>query len=434
MRVLGIVLLTLVLMPLASPTPAALADCPGNILANPGFEEGFSERGAGEVTVANGWTPFWDPGPLSIGGHECGNMRPEFKGEDGARYGYRRIHEGHWAQKWFNSYGHHRAGIYQQVNVATGSKLSFSAWVEAWSSQADDPAISTDGGYTAKIGIDPTGGTDRNSPNVVWSPDSQPLDTWVQLKVEATAKAGTITVFLFGEPQWCLKHNDVYFDDTCLVAQAPPPPPTARPQPTNTPAPTNTPEPTPTDTPPPSPTPTDTPEATPTPIVGAIRVLTFEDRNGNGTRDAGEPLLVGAQVALTNRQRAPIASKMSVGDSQFVTFEGLQPGNYIVEEQDPPGYVSTSPNQCAVTVVGGSTLELYFADRFEPSPTPTRQPEPTQAPVQLPAEQPPAPPPSYQPLQPSGNVFESFYNISGILLAAFALILPFGLKALRDRL
>jgi len=59
MRMVGILLLTVVLMPLVSLVPVASADCPGNVLRNPGFEEGFSERGAGEVTVANGWEPFW---------------------------------------------------------------------------------------------------------------------------------------------------------------------------------------------------------------------------------------------------------------------------------------------------------------------------------------------------------------------------------------
>jgi len=39
------------------------AQCPSNAVVNAGFEDGYSERGAGEVVVANGWTPWWQEGP-----------------------------------------------------------------------------------------------------------------------------------------------------------------------------------------------------------------------------------------------------------------------------------------------------------------------------------------------------------------------------------
>ena len=43
--------------------PLSQAGCSGNVLVNPGFEEGFSDRGAGEVSVANGWFPWYQDGP-----------------------------------------------------------------------------------------------------------------------------------------------------------------------------------------------------------------------------------------------------------------------------------------------------------------------------------------------------------------------------------
>ena len=54
----AILLIALLLLTgLVSPGFASHADCPGNALVNPGFEEGFSDRGAGEVSIAIGWFP-----------------------------------------------------------------------------------------------------------------------------------------------------------------------------------------------------------------------------------------------------------------------------------------------------------------------------------------------------------------------------------------
>jgi hypothetical protein len=153
--------------------PSVSADCPGNALTNGGFEGGFSTRGAGEVEVAKGWTPYWQDGPNTGDGY---NHRPEYKPEDANRYGRRRVREGNFAQKWGTVFATHKGGIYQQVNVQVGSNLTLTAWAQAWSSQEDDPAVSKNGRYFLSVGIDPTGGTDFASPNVVWSPRDTTLD------------------------------------------------------------------------------------------------------------------------------------------------------------------------------------------------------------------------------------------------------------------
>ena len=56
-----LVAITLAALTLLAPLSAPSTDVEGqtiNLLLNPGFEDGFSERGAGEVTVANGWFPW----------------------------------------------------------------------------------------------------------------------------------------------------------------------------------------------------------------------------------------------------------------------------------------------------------------------------------------------------------------------------------------
>ncbi len=404
-----------------------LAQCPGSAAVNSGFEEGFSERGAGEVTVANGWQPWWQQGPFENDGY---NHRPEYKAEDAARFGRRRVRNGNWAQKMFNTYSTHHAGLRQQINVPAGSVVTLQAWGQAWSSGEDDANVSKGGAYALSVGIDPTGGTDFNSGNIAWSPRSSALDQWVELKVQARAQAGTVTLYLRGDAEYRLKHNDAYFDDVCVTVvrpTAPPPAPTKRPAPTNTPEPTATPEP----TVEPSPTLAPTEPATPTPMPGSIRVFVFEDRDGDGVRDAEESVLAGAKVELLNAQRTPVASHVTDGSDGY-TFEGLVPGSYLVVETDPPGYTSTSPNEWGVALAPGTQFDVTLADRFAPSPTPTRQPTtaPT-APPQPTAVPPTAPAPTPT---PASHAAGGLGNLSGILVAVLALALPITLRVLKARI
>lgn len=402
------------------------AECPGNILLNPSFEEGFSERGAGEVKVANGWQPFWQDGPFQNEGY---NRRPEYQPEEGPRFGYRRIKDGHWAQKMFNTFATHHAGVFQQINVPPGSTVRLTAWAQAWSSVKDDPATSSGGKYYMSVGIDPTGGTNFNAPTIVWSAPSTALDQWVQLSVEAKAQAGTVTVFLRGDAEWRVKHNDVYFDDACVTYSAPPPP---TPKPTNTPTPTFTPTPTPVPTP--TPEPAVTSEAPP-PLqeTGSIRLVVFDDQNGNGLRDEGEPLVSGAEITLGYMQGSTLASWVTDASAGPFLLEGLQPGNYVIREKDPPGYISETPNEWAITVLGGTQLEVQFADRVGPTPTFTPQPTPTKPPEVAPT----APAPQPAPTQPSAPTSESdpldrlreaVRGLSGLLVAVVAFILPLAVR------
>jgi len=157
------------------------------------------------------------------------------------------------------------------------------------------------------VGIDPTGGTDPQSPNVVWSPElwKQKRASGETLLVSAAAKSSTITVFIRAKNPQPHGQDQVFIDVASLNVdpnQPPQPPPTDTPVPatntpvraaaaptkvrvpptatpapatatppptatnTATPSPTNTPAPTDTATPiPPTPTPTRTPRPTPTP-------------------------------------------------------------------------------------------------------------------------------------------------------------------------
>jgi hypothetical protein len=192
--------------------------------------------------------------------------------------------------------GTFKVGIYTQVAVNSGSGYRASI---AWGAPNAPDA------FGRQLGIDPTGGTDPNSPTVIWGPmhwgegrilNYPPPD--VNIDVRARAINSTITVFVMVDHPTSTGDNIILLDAIALYPDESAPavelPPTETPTPeapaekaveaaaapqaaevyvapTDTPTPTDTPLPTatatatPTDTP--TPTPTATATATPSPTT-----------------------------------------------------------------------------------------------------------------------------------------------------------------------
>lgn len=218
----------------------ALAQQP-NLLTNPGFESPFvqqcchTEQGFdpnapyAEVQVANGWTAYWvQPDSSAAFPSYCDyNIapitcqpyhRPEFRDLATAP---ERIHSGANAQKYFTFYSTHLAGLYQQMTGAIpGQAYRFTVYMQAWSTDSSVPGASSSGDQAMGLqaGIDPNGGTDPFSANIIWGQTFNPLDTWQQVGVDAVAASSTITVFTRSWPRLALRHVDVYVDDASLTA------------------------------------------------------------------------------------------------------------------------------------------------------------------------------------------------------------------------
>lgn len=267
---------------LAVTAPVAAQQGPTNLLVNGDFEAwdwdnpGWPwQDGIPEVQVVPGWRAYYvDTAPDGVPMPQQWK-RPEFRDVKAAEFSYR-VHGGLLAQKYFTFGGQHIAGLYQQVgNIAPGTPLRFSIYMHTWSCMTTAEAwnICPTGSKSnspspmhTKVGIDPYGGTNPWSPNVVWSSEIDAYDQWTLFQVDAVAQAGTVTVFTYSYADWFDNvfriHNDVYIDDGSLVAldEAPatatpdatpetPVAPTETPdpnEPTATPAPTHTPAPTPT--------------------------------------------------------------------------------------------------------------------------------------------------------------------------------------------
>jgi len=166
------------------------------------------------------------------------------------------------------------------------------------------------------------------------------------------------------------------------------PTPAYSPTPTSTSTPTSTPTNTPTVTNTPTATSTFTPTPTSTPTVGAISGLVYDDLNRNGFRNTGEPPLAGALITLYDTQGHSLGSMTTQADGMFL-FSGLLPGDYVVEETDPPGYESIyNDNVVGVRVAANATTFVTFGDQRVFTPTPTSTPTPTPTPTWTPTPTP----------------------------------------------
>lgn len=103
------------------------------------------------------------------------------------------IYEGLNAVRWRSQDSPFDAGLRQTITVPDPSgTITFDAW-----GLIETPATGPVADMTLRIGIDPTGGDNPDSPDVVWSSASAPAD-FTQWSVSAPAQGSTATVFLRG--------------------------------------------------------------------------------------------------------------------------------------------------------------------------------------------------------------------------------------------
>ncbi len=218
-----------------------------NLLVNGGFEAGFTSlAGTQPRSVATGWTPWNAPRTASMASYQ--NTSPKYFAASAANANgvVPRVRSGSDAQIYYAFYETFDGGIYQQITgITPGTELRFSVYAYVWSTTFDDPNVSEEPGSVAfRVGIDPTGGTDALSSNVVYSTPTVAYDAYRQSSVIVRATGSTVTVFIrasIGEP---VQYTYIYLDDALLspttVAVVSTSTPTRVP-PTNTPQPSATP-------------------------------------------------------------------------------------------------------------------------------------------------------------------------------------------------
>ena len=189
------------------------------------------------VQVPLGWAGWWlppnhdesDPDFYSNYPYQCVKgiapvncvvwHNPEFRDTAGGPREPSRKVAGDNSQKYFTFFSLHEAGLYQVVGgIRPGARLRFSVYMQAWSTDTNDP-LHSEGQPTMglKVGIDPYGGVNPWSPSIVWSDVTEAFDQWELFTVEAVAQSDRVTVFTRSRPYFALEHNDVYVDEASLV-------------------------------------------------------------------------------------------------------------------------------------------------------------------------------------------------------------------------
>lgn len=110
---------------------------------------------------------------------------------------------------------------------------------------------------------------------------------------------------------------------------------------------------------------------------GQFWVQAFEDRNGNGTRDAGEPFLTrGVSVDLLNADGVVMASgtldDAPFANQGFIGFLYLAPGSYVAVITSPDLTATTSERVPVTITAGASPVTVPFgAQRAATGETPS---------------------------------------------------------------
>jgi hypothetical protein len=177
-----------------------------NLTQNWGFEEGFKANGVGV-----GWNHF-----VLYGNVTFANTIQYFW--PGAEHT-----EGETSQLLISKTAF-STGLYQQIGGVTVGKPygAKAAMLTLFESSAPP---TNDGTMQKLVGIDPYGGINPDSPQVVWSPvDDHDEAPWVDEKVAAVAKSSTITLFVRVNCLQPVSHpslDNQVFIDAVMLAEAP---------------------------------------------------------------------------------------------------------------------------------------------------------------------------------------------------------------------
>jgi hypothetical protein len=303
---------------------------PNQLLQNCDFSQGL-----------NGWQTFIEGGQVSVSTVDGGAC-----------------HSPLCPAAFFVSNGSFVGGLYQQVPATPGVTY----WANAtW--LVFEPAGKVDNAVGRRVGIDPTGGADPASPNVVWSQDlwrsfeSCEFKICPELQVSATAENSTITVFVRIEDTWKERRDEFSFvpepffgmeeqfwlDDVGLIPVGAAPAPTPEP-PTPTPVPV-----VPTDTPLP---PTETP-------VPAPQVSESSSAEGTAVAQAATPTPVPPTATPTLTPTPTPSPTVTPTVTPSPTFTPLPPtATSTPLPTATPTATPTLPLAGTLGVVGGGVICL----------------------------------------------------------------------------
>ena len=328
-----------------------------NLLENPGFENPYVDRGGNPARfVAQGWTPWHVQ--ATIGQASYQNQQPEYVETAPNTL---RIRNGNNAQHYFSYFATHQGGVFQRVTgITPGTEMRFDLYAYVWSSTFSDVDDSDrPGGVIVQVGIDPTGGTDGTSANIIWSLPAEQYDAYRNYAISATASSNAVTVFVRSQVSVAVENNHIYLDDATLAVSTdqsnPIPTNTSQPVATNTNVvPTNTSEPVATSTT--QPTNTVVP-ATNTAIPTATTVDSGTGTDPTPTAEGFVPTNTAIPVNPTNTSQ-PVATNTvePVATNTTVPQEPTIESTAVVEPTSSGPITDEFPNTLVHVVQRGETV------------------------------------------------------------------------------
>jgi serine-aspartate repeat-containing protein C/D/E len=101
-------------------------------------------------------------------------------------------------------------------------------------------------------------------------------------------------------------------------------------------------------------------------FTGSISGHKFNDLNGDGVQQAGEPGLAGLTVFLDTNNNGILdngETSTTTDANGDYTFPNLGPGTYFVREMQQPGVLQTTPNPAPITLAAGQPVtDVDFGD------------------------------------------------------------------------
>ncbi len=96
---------------------------------------------------------------------------------------------------------------------------------------------------------------------------------------------------------------------------------------------------------------------------GTVSGMVYNDLNGNGVQDAGESGIGSVSVNLLDSAGNVMTTTTTTGNGSYL-FTNLPPGDYAaVQERDPAGYTSTTPNVVPIRLPPGGSATANFGDQ-----------------------------------------------------------------------
>nr|WP_298719688.1 SdrD B-like domain-containing protein [uncultured Steroidobacter sp.] len=89
--------------------------------------------------------------------------------------------------------------------------------------------------------------------------------------------------------------------------------------------------------------------------------VVFKDVNANGTRDGTDTPIANVEIVARDASNVVVATTTTDANGTY-TFVGLPAGNYTIEQTQPVGYGSSTPNSVSVTVGTGNSAGADFGE------------------------------------------------------------------------